>query len=129
MKRIRLGLALLMLVTLATGAQAREVIRQFKGSESRNTAEFDVEAPWILDWNISTDYPGKMAVDVALETGGTGACEGSVLKTQWPGNGVRKFDQSGRFYFHVNSSFANWTLKVIQLTPEEAAEYTPKKQP
>ena len=98
----------------------------FKGTESRNTPEFEIEAPWIVDWRVSSNGGYELAVDVSLEAAGTGIHQGSVLKTKHTGNGVRLFDAGGNFYFRVNSSFANWTLTVRQLTPEEAAQYTPK---
>ncbi|NIV19084.1 MAG: hypothetical protein GWN54_00130, partial [Gammaproteobacteria bacterium] len=63
--------------------------------------------------------------DVSLERAGTGVHVGSVLKTKATGNGVRMFDEGGRYYLRVNSAFANWTLKVVELTREEAEAYTP----
>lgn len=97
----------------------------FSGSESRNTADFEIEAPWVLDWRVTSSGGYEMAVDVSLQTAGTGVHRGNVLKTKRAGNGVRLFDEGGEFYFRVNSSFANWTLRVKALTPEEAAAYTP----
>ena len=121
---IRMTLCLM----LASGvASAGELVREFKGADSANTAEFEVEAPWILDWRVSGEFAESIAVDVALLEAGTSAHVGNVLKTKRTGNGVRLFKQGGRFYFRVNSSMANWTLRVEQLSPEEAEDYTPKK--
>lgn len=106
--------------------QAAQVVAEFHGSESRNTPEFEVQAPWILDWRVSTDGAYQSAVDVSLERAGTGAHVGSVLRTKYPGNGVRLFDESGRFYFRVDSMFVSWTFKVVQLTEAEAKTYTPR---
>jgi len=115
------------LLTLAQGsAFAGEVVREFRGSHSTTTAEFEVRAPWILDWRIVTDYPGQMAVDISLVDVQTGAFEGSVLKTQWPGNGVRMFEQSSRYQFKVVSNLSEWTLRVEQLSRAEAEQYTPR---
>ena len=107
-------------------AGAEQLIREFKGGRSTNTLEFDVRAPWIMDWRVTGDLSEEVAVDVALINANTGAFEGTALKTKAAGNGVRLFDQSGRFYFRVDALFMNWTLKVIQLTEEEAKLYTPK---
>jgi hypothetical protein len=103
-----------------------ELVREFRGSRSTQTAEFEVRAPWILDWRMVTDYPGQMGVDIALVEARTGAFQGSVLKTKWPGNGVRLFDEGGRFQFKVVSNLAEWTLKVEQLTRKEAEQYKPR---
>ncbi|MEJ2535341.1 MAG: hypothetical protein P8008_07765 [Gammaproteobacteria bacterium] len=99
---------------------------EFSGSSSRITPEFEVEAPWLLDWRVSSDGAYELAVEVGLQQAGTGIHEGRVLMAKFPGNGVRLFDQGGRFYFRVDSQFANWSLKVQQLTDEEAALYTPR---
>jgi hypothetical protein len=113
---------------LALPAFAEQTVAEFRGSESRNTPEFEVRAPWILDWRITTDGAYESAVEISLEAAGIGVHEGRVLYTKQPGNGVRLFRNEGRFYFRVSSSFANWHLKVIELTEEEAAQYTPRER-
>jgi hypothetical protein len=119
-----LFLASLMLLPL--GVHAEELITEFKGSRSTVTLEFEVEAPWIMDWRISGDPSEMTGVDVSLFDAITGAHEGVVLRQKIPGNGVRMFETSGRFYFRVDTTLLNWTLKVIQLTEAEAKAYTPK---
>lgn len=111
---------------LTDSAYSEQLVREFSGSRSSDTREFEVKSPWILDWRTATDYPGEMAVDISLVEAGTGAFEGSVLKTKWPGNGVRLFESSGRFQFKVISNLSRWNLKVVQLTPDEAEQYKPK---
>ncbi len=122
----RLALALLFMLP-ALPLSAEQQVVEFRGSESRNTPEFEVRAPWILDWRITTDGAYESAVEISLEAAGIGVHEGRVLYTKQPGNGVRLFQSEGRFYFRVSSSFANWHLKVIDLTEEEAAQYTPRE--
>lgn len=120
-------LALVITLLIASDSiLARELIREFRGSRTTTTAQFEVRAPWILDWRVSGEYPGTMAVEVSLVEAGTGVHQGSVLRTKWRSNGVRLFDQSGTFQFKVISNLADWTLKVEQLTRAEAQEYTPK---
>ena len=108
--------------------QAGELVREFSGSRSTETAEFKVSAPWLLDWRVNSDYPNSMAIAVTLAYGETGVHAGNLFKTKWPGNGLRLVEESGRFRFKVDASIANWTLKVIQLTAEEAKQYTPKEK-
>ena len=60
--------------------------------------------------------------------GETGVHAGNLFKTKSPGNGLRLVEESGRFRFKVDAAIANWTLKVIQLTAEEAKQYTPKEK-
>jgi hypothetical protein len=112
----------------STGLAAKELIREFKGTQSTTTAEFEVKAPWILDWRVSGEWSRALAVEASLVEAGTGVHQGSVIKTKYVGDGVRLFDQGGHFQFQVDSTMANWTLRVEQLTREEAELYTPKEQ-
>jgi len=106
---------------------AKELIREFKGSGDKTTVEFEVEAPWIVDWRTSGDYPGQMAVEVNLLTV-AGEYVGKIVTTKYVDNGVRLLNESGRFVFQVNSSLADWTLRVEKLSRQEAEAYTPKEK-
>jgi len=122
------ALVLLGAALLASPAPGKELIRDFSGERTMKTAEFQVEAPWILDWRVTGEYADEMAVDVSLVRSDLNAHEGNVLKARGPGNGVRLFNQDGRFFFQVDSTLAGWRLRVFELTPEEAEEYTPRTQ-
>ena len=105
---------------------AEELVREYNGTRSTETLEFEVQGPWLLDWFIATDYPGQMGVDISLVEVGTGAFQGSVLKTKWPGDGVRLFQEGGKFRFKIIAHLTRWNLKVKQLSRQEAEQYTPK---
>ena len=119
-------LAALGLALVSLPAWSEVEVRKFNGDRSMQTGEFEVEAPWILDWRVSGDYVRDMAVDVSLVEANTNIHQGNVLKARAPGNGVRLFREGGRFFFRVDSTLAGWTLTVKELTEEEAALYTPK---
>jgi hypothetical protein len=126
-----LFLSAILLLATCLGAgllQASELVEKFTGDRTMQTGEFEVEGPWILDWRVSGEYARDMAVDVSLVEAGTQMHQGNVLKTKIAGNGVRLFQEGGRFFFRVDSTLATWTLKVEQLTPEEAELYTPKSE-
>ena len=112
----------------SSNVDARELIKEFKGSESRSTTEFEVKAPWIVDWRVSGDYPGQMAVAVNLMDDLHGEYVGKIVTTKYVTDGVRLFDEGGRFHFEVDSNLANWTLRVIELTKQEAETYKPKEK-
>ena len=127
----RFLLSFTVLVTLycfSSNVDARELIKEFKGSESRSTTEFEVKAPWIVDWRVSGDYPGQMAVHVNLMDDLHGEFVGKIVTTKYVTNGVRLFDEGGRYHFEVDSSLANWTLRVEELTRQEAETYKPKEK-
>lgn len=121
-------IALLSTIVLAGTAGSAELVRQFTGSASTTTVEFEVKAPWILDWRVNSDYRKTMAVEVHLVDSLTGIHRGRVLRTKYAGNGVRLFNESGRFKFRISSTLTDWDLKVQELTREEAELYTPRER-
>ena len=116
----------LCLASLGALAQENETI-EFKGTTSTVTGEFEVQAPWILDWRIYTDYPQSMSVEIALLNANTGMHDGQVLQTKQVGNGVKLFQQSGAYKLRVDSDLARWHLLIRELTADEAEQYTPKQ--
>ena len=125
MTRRYLLLSSVAMLLLTPAAGAEELVANFTGSGNTTTPEFEVEGPWILDWRINSDYTNMLSFDVDLVDARTRMLQGVVLRRKVLGNGVRMFNQSGKFRFRVNGSFIRWQLKVIQLTPEEAKRYTP----
>jgi len=107
-------------------AGAEEMIAEFQGSGNRTTVEFVAKAPWILDWRINSDYNIMVSFDLDLVDGTTGVLQGNILRAKALGNGVRMFEEGGKYRFRINASFIRWHLKVKQLTPEEAERYTPR---
>ena len=123
-KQITAGAASLL---LAATAGAEELVAEFQGTGNQTTIEFKVDAPWILDWRINSDYNKMVSFDLDLVDGQTGMLQGVVVRSKALGNGVRMFNTSGRFRFRVNASFIRWHLKVKELTPAEAELYTPRQ--
>lgn len=129
MNRFLLGFAVFTALSFFSSvADSKELIREFTGSESTTTAEFEVKAPWIVDWITTGDYPGTMALEVNLVSSPRGEFLGKIVTTKWVDNGVRLFNESGRYRLQVRSNLVNWRLRVEQLTPQEADTYIPKGQ-
>ena len=108
--------------------RSEELVRKFTGSGSGETAEFEVRAPWLLDWRVNSDYPQMLGIEVSLVDAKLGTHAGYVLKTKYAGNGVRLFDEGGRYLLKVDATMADWVLKVKQLSRSEAELYTPKNK-
>jgi hypothetical protein len=115
----------MLLFSTSMDVRSEELVRKFTGSGSGDTAEFEVTAPWLLDWRVNSDYPQMLGVEVSLVDAKLGTHEGYVLKTKHAGNGVRLFDKGGRYYLRVDATMANWIFKIQQLTKAEAELYTP----
>ena len=128
MNRFLVSIALFVtLFCFSSAVVGKELIREFKGSNSKTTVEFEVKAPWIVDWRVTGDYPGQMALNVNLIEEKTGEYVGKIVTTKYVGTGVRLLDEGGIFHFQVDSSLINtWTLRVEQLTKAEAETYKPR---
>ena len=129
-KHIKRIAAALILVVSCTTASGERLIAELNGSGNQTTATFIVKAPWILDWRINSEFERMVSFDLDLLDGNTGVLKGSVVIRKSLGrgleDGVRLFNQGGKFRFRVNGSLVQWYLKVKQLTPAEAELYTPR---
>lgn len=117
------------LLTVLSTAGAADRVREFKGTGNTTTAIFNVESPWLLDWRLDGDFDELVALDVTLVEANTGRHIGRVLHTKRKGNGVKLFKSGGRYQLRISSSLARWTIKIDQLTTEEAELYTPRQKP
>ena len=129
---IRLFLLFLLALGVAAPgvADAKQLIREFSGTGNRVTAAFQVEGPWIIDWRLDGDYDALIALDVQLIDAVTGRHLGRLFRTKkYRSNGVKLFEEGGRYQLRISSSLARWRFRVEQLTPEEAEAYTIREQP
>ena len=127
MQRPVISLLVTVLLLLAMGtAVAGERIKEFSGTGNTTTPIFRVDSPWLLDWRLSGDYDQLVALDITLIEARTGRHVGRVLHTKRKGNGVKLFRSAGMYQLRISSTLARWTIKIDQLTDEEAAEYTPR---
>jgi hypothetical protein len=116
----------LCLSAIVSGAEKQSL--EFKGTSSMTTPKFTVEAPWILDWRVFSDFPQSVSIEVALLDGTTGMHKGLVVQTKEMGNGVKLFNESGTYQLRIDSDLARWQVLVKELTEEEAEQYTPKQK-
>jgi len=122
-----LSIQLLIFLTFTSfETRPESLVREFSGSQSTTTSEFEVKAPWILDWRINSNYRENMGLEISLVDAKTGFMVGRIFKTKYAGNGVKLFNESGRYRLRISSSFTNWNFKVSQISPSEAELYSPK---
>ena len=113
----------------ATAAYGKSLVRDFSGTGNKTTADFTVEGPWLLDWRLDGTYESLIALDIALIDSRTGQHVGRVLHTKYRGNGVKLFEEGGTYRLRISSTLAEWRVRIQQITPEEAEQYTPKERP
>jgi hypothetical protein len=131
MKFVLQSIAALLIATIASSVDAGQLLREFKGTGNTTTAEFSVESPWIIDWRVDSDFENQVALDLILIDAVSGRFVGAVKsgpkkRISGRSNGVRLFQTGGRYKLRVSSSLARWTIKIEQLTKEEAELYTPR---
>lgn len=131
MKPIIQAVAALSLALVAMPLAAGQLVREFKGSGNTTTVEFSVESPWIIDWRLDSDYDWQISLDIVLLDAATGRFIGGVKSGSRKNvtdrsNGIRLFRMSGRYKLRISSSLARWSIRVEQLTDEEAELYTPR---
>lgn len=122
---IAIACLMLFVVSSATG---KTIVREFKGKASTTTTEFTVQSPWLLDWRLDGDYDQLVALDIMLIEAKTGRHVGRVLHTKRKGNGVKLFNEGGKYKLRVSSTLGRWRIRIEQITPEEAELYTPRRE-
>ncbi|MBT8109279.1 MAG: hypothetical protein KJO27_01020 [Gammaproteobacteria bacterium] len=115
-----------LLTTSFATATAADRVAEFRGTGNTTTAIFRVESPWVLDWRLDGDFDELVALEITLLEAKSGKHVGRVLHTKRKGNGVKLFRSGGLYQLRVSSSLARWTVKIDQLTREEAELYTPR---
>lgn len=127
MHRVSVMLAFAAVLLAATnGANAAERVAEFRGTGNTTTAIFRVESPWLIDWRLDGDYDQLMALDVTLIEARSGRHVGRVVHAKHRSNGLKMFRSAGLYQLRISSTLARWTVKIDQITPEEAAAYSPK---
>jgi hypothetical protein len=124
--RIVLLVAVLLLAVPPVAAKTR--VAEFKGTGNATTAIFRVESPWLLDWRLDGDFDQMVGLEITLIEARNSRHVGRVLYTKRRGNGVKLFRTAGLYQLRISSTLARWTVRIEQLTPEEAELYTPKSQ-
>ena len=112
---------------VTTSVSGAEIIKEFRGSNSTTTAEFRVDGPWLLDWRLDSDFSNLVALDITLVDARTGRHLGRILHTKRKGNGLKLFNDGGVYQLRISSTLGRWTIKIQQITTEEAPLYTPRR--
>jgi hypothetical protein len=128
MRKLTILLVLTLLSVSSMPADAKTRVAEFKGSGNRTTAIFRVESPWVLDWRLDGDFEAMMGLEITLIEAKTSRHVGRVLYTKHRGNGVKLFHSAGLYQLRISSTLARWSVKIDQLTREEAELYTAKEK-
>jgi hypothetical protein len=114
------------LLAASAPVEAKTRVAEFKGTGNTTTAIFRVDSPWLLDWRLDGDYDQLVALEITLVEARQGHHVGRVLYTKRRGNGVKMFNTAGLYQLRISSTLARWTVRIEQLTREEAELYAPR---
>ncbi|MCO4812727.1 MAG: hypothetical protein KC572_14090 [Gammaproteobacteria bacterium] len=128
MRKLTILIVATMLTCVSMPADAKTRVAEFKGSGNTTTAIFRVESPWVLDWRLDGDFEAMMGLEITLIEAKTSRHVGRVLYTKHRGNGVKLFHSAGLYQLRISSTLARWSVKIDQLTREEAELYTSKEK-
>ena len=128
MQKTTIIIVALLLLFGGMPVEAKTRVAEFKGSGNMTTAIFRVESPWVLDWRLDGDYQQMMGLEITLIEAKTSRHVGRVLYTKRRGNGVKLFHSAGLYQLRISSTLARWSVKIDQLTREEAELYTAKEK-
>ncbi len=127
MSRITALTVSVILCFLWSGATGLGLITEFQGTRSYTTPEFIVQAPWLLDWRVNGEYAYALGFEIALIDSKTGLHAGQILKTKRVGNGVKLFNEGGRYRLRIYANLANYRIKIKEISREDAELYTPRR--
>lgn len=114
------------LLAASSPSAAKTRVAEFSGTGNTTTAIFRVESPWLLDWRLNGDYDQLVGLEITLVEARQGRHVGRVLYTKRRGNGVKLFHSAGLYQLRISSTLARWTVRIEQLTREEAEQYAPR---
>jgi hypothetical protein len=106
---------------LASAVDPEPLIARFSGHGAQKTDEFEVKGPWLLDWQVNSEFPELVSTVVRLEDAGTLDTIGIVADFHGVGNGLKVFPNSGRFRFDVSGNDVDWILEVREISDAWAA--------
>ncbi len=128
MTKLVYSIAVAVSLLFASVGSTKELVTTFNGTDNVTTGSFEVQGPWVLDWWVNSDFPSGFLIEIHLLEASTGYQHARVLRTRFAGNGVKLFNEGGRFKFRISSSFARWNLRVEEITRDEVKLYKPVKE-
>lgn len=109
------------LLVFAVPAGAENLVKTFTGSGPDTTPRFEVEGPWRVDWEAESEHPLLAAFYTNLYDAETSEYLGFITQLRGTGAGSKLIRESGEFRIGVSGSDVDWTLRIVELSEDEAA--------
>jgi len=108
-------IALLVAPLAAVGAEPETPIAKFSGNDNEQTAAFDVKAPWLLDYEVDSEFPDLATTTIRLEDA-TDQTIGTVAAFRGTGHGLKLFRKSGRYRLNITGETTNWRIEILEIS-------------
>jgi len=108
------------LLAFAVASGAENLVKTFTGSGPDTTPRFEVEGPWRVDWEAASEHPLLAAFYTNLYDAETSEYLGFITQLRGTGSGSKLIRDSGTFRIGISGSDVDWTLRIVELSREEA---------
>lgn len=106
----------LFFVLPSSAADLEPLVARFTGQGAQKTDEFDVKGPWLLDWQVNSEFPDLATTVVRLEEAGTLATVGIVAGFHGVGRGLKVFHDSGTFRIDISGENMEWIFEFHEIS-------------
>ncbi len=90
-------------------------IAKFSGHNSEQTAEFDVKAPWLVDFEVNSEFPDLATTVIRLEDDSDQTL-GTAAAFRGTGRGLKLFRTSGRYRLDITSETTDWRIEISEIS-------------
>ncbi len=125
-KHLRVVLLALAAMPLGMAIAGELEAFKFSGSGNGRTPVFEVTTPWLVDWRAQSEFPRATFIEFRLHDARTGNILGIINQAEGGARGLKLMDEVGTFRIEVSAGEVDWSIDVIQVSAERAAELKDK---
>ncbi len=125
-KHLRVVLLALAAMPLGMAIAGELEAFKFSGSGDGRTPVFEVTTPWLVDWRAQSEFPRATFIEFRLHDARTGNILGIINQAEGGARGLKLMDEVGTFRIEVSAGEVDWSIDVIQVSAERAAELKDK---
>lgn len=101
---------------LASAVDPEPLVARFSGHGAQKTDEFEVKGPWLLDWQVNSEFPNLASTVVRLEDAATLETIGIVADFHGTGRGLKLFRESGTFRLEITGENVDWLVEIREIS-------------
>lgn len=120
----RLHTSILSLVALvaASAVLAETATIRLTGHESSKPPLFTVEGPWVLDWNLRSEFPMLANFEMRLYDGESDEFIGTIAQLEGTGAGLKLFEDDGSYRLEIVAGNVEWEIEISEVSEDQAGK-------